>query len=78
MGHKKHLPQLKNKNKKKKPDKLDIKISFFEFPGGSMDPGSELSLLWHRYNPWPRNFPMPRTWPKIKLRTFKDINIFTD
>lgn len=22
------------------------------------------SLLWHRCNPWPENFPMPQMWPK--------------
>ena len=23
-----------------------------------------LSLLWHRFDPWPRNFLMPQVWPK--------------
>ena len=23
-----------------------------------------LSLLWHRFDPWPGNFPMLRAWPK--------------
>ena len=22
------------------------------------------SLLWHRFDPWPRNFHVPQTWPK--------------
>ena len=24
------------------------------------------SLLWHRFDPWPGNFGMPRAWPKTK------------
>ena len=26
------------------------------------------SLLWHRFNPWPRNFHMPCMWPKNKKK----------
>ena len=25
-------------------------------------------LLWHRFDPWPRDFHMPRAWPKKKER----------
>ena len=24
------------------------------------------SLLWHRFDPWSRNFPLPWVWPKKK------------
>ena len=27
-----------------------------------------LSLLWSRFNPWPRNFRLPRVWPKRKKK----------
>ena len=26
------------------------------------------SLLWHGFDPWPRNFHMPQVWPKIKIK----------
>ena len=25
-------------------------------------------LLWHRFDPWPRNFHMPQTWSKKKKK----------
>ena len=27
------------------------------------------SLLWHRFQPWPRNFHMPWAWPKRKKKS---------
>ena len=27
-----------------------------------------LSLLWRRFDPWPRNFHMPQVWPKTKAK----------
>ena len=35
-----------------------------EFPGGLVVKDSVLSLLWLRFDPWPRNFLMPLMWPK--------------
>ena len=26
------------------------------------------SLLWHRFDPWPRNFHMPWAWPERKKK----------
>ena len=34
------------------------------FPGGLVAKDLALSLLWHRFNPWPGNFRMPQAWPK--------------
>ena len=32
-----------------------------------------LSLLWHRFNSWPRNFCMPRVRPKKAVRGKHDV-----
>ena len=29
-----------------------------------------LSLLWHGFNPWPRNFHMPQVWLKKKKNVY--------
>ena len=33
-------------------------------PGGLDVKNLALSLLWHEFNPWPRNFHMLQVWPK--------------
>ena len=43
--------------------KLGLKQQKWEFPGGLVVKGLVLSLLWPRFNPWPRNFCMLRVWP---------------
>ena len=49
-----------------------LKKKFLEFAGGLVTKDPALSLLWlglllwHRFNPWPRNFCMPWAWPKEK------------
>ena len=35
-----------------------------EFSGGLVVKGPALSLLWRRFDPWPRKFLMPRAQPK--------------
>ena len=37
-----------------------------EFPGGLVVKDPVLSLLWHRFSPWPANFHMPHMQPKKK------------
>ena len=37
-----------------------------EFPGGLAAKDSALSLLWHRFDRWPRNFRMSQVWAKKK------------
>ena len=32
-----------------------------------------LSLLWHRFDPWPRSFHMPWNWPKKKMDKFSSL-----
>ena len=39
-----------------------------EFPNGLAVKDSALSLLWHRFNPWPRNFCMPQTGLENKTK----------
>ena len=39
-----------------------------EFPGGLAVKDPALSLLWCGFDPWPRNFYMPRVWPKKKKK----------
>ena len=29
-------------------------------------------LLWHGFEPWPKNFPILRVWPKKKRKRGKD------
>ena len=38
------------------------------FSGGIVVKDSALSLVWLRFNPWPRNFCMPQAWPKQKTK----------
>ena len=40
-----------------------------EFLMGQQVKNPSLSLLWHRFSPWPGNFHMPWSWPK-KSETF--------
>ena len=49
---------LKSKKKKKKKKKITIPI--LEFPGGFAVQDPVLSLLWHRFNPWPATLGMPK------------------
>ena len=35
-----------------------------EFPGGLAVKDLASSLLWLRFDPWPRNFCVPWVWPK--------------
>ena len=35
-----------------------------DFPSDLVVKDLVLSLLWHGFNPWPRNFCMPWAWPK--------------
>ena len=37
-----------------------------KFPGGSVVKDLALSLLWCKFDPWPRNFHMLQGWPKRK------------
>ena len=32
-------------------------------------------LLWHKFDPWPRNFHMPQVWPKKKKKERKKGNV---
>ena len=36
------------------------------------------SLLWHGFNPWPRNFHMPQMRPKKKKKKKKKSVVFLD
>ena len=47
------------------------KMGVKEFPGGLLVKDLALSLLWRRFNPWPRNFCMPLAWPKKKKKKKK-------
>ena len=38
-----------------------------EFPGSLAVKDLELSLLWHRFNPWPRELPHARVMAKKKV-----------
>ena len=40
------------------------KKMLLEFPGGLVVTDSVLSLLWHRFDPWPGNVCMPQAWKK--------------
>ena len=44
-------PSKRQKKKKKKRKFL------LEFPGGLMVKDTVLSVLWHRFEPWPRELP---------------------
>ena len=50
------------------PGSVEAKKAGLEFPGGLADKDSALSLLWLRFNSWPRNFHMPQTQPKKKKK----------
>lgn len=60
----------------KKPTRLRmkgnvlIKSIYTEFPRGLAIKDSALSLLWLRFNPRPRNFPVPQVLPKKSLQKF--------
>ena len=41
-----------------------LKSLSLEFPGGLAVKDTALSMLWHGFDPWPRNFCMPWMWPK--------------
>ena len=41
-----------------------IKLVSWEFPRGLVVKDLVLSLLWLRFDPWPRHFHVPWTWPK--------------
>ena len=56
-----HVWPKKDKKKKKKEKNLHRHL---EFPGGLEVKDSALSLLWLRFDLWPRNFCMPQAWPK--------------
>lgn len=43
-----------------------LKITrLLEFPSGPAVKDQALSLMWLRFDPRPRNFCLPRVWPKI-------------
>ena len=39
-----------------------------ELPGSSVVKDPVLSLLWHTFEPWPRNFRMLAVWPKNEMK----------
>ena len=53
------------------------KHDHYEFPGGPAVKNPVLSLkqhgslLWYRFNPWPRNFHVLQAWPKKKKKKKK-------
>lgn len=47
---------------------LNLKSIVLEFPGGLVAKDLVLSLLWHEFNPWPRNFCMPQVQPKKRIK----------
>ena len=45
-----------------------LRRTFTEFPGGLVLKDPALSLLWRRFDPWPRNFCMPQARSKRKKK----------
>ena len=47
------------------------KVDTQEFPGGPEVKDPALSLLWHRFDPCPRNLHTPQAQPKNNIYTVK-------
>ena len=57
---------LQKTNKKEFPGSLAVKV---RIPVKNL----ALSLLWLKFDPWPRSFCIPRVWPKKKKRNSEPI-----